>query len=91
MRDADRQTATMFSYLSPEALVPEGRHPLRAIRPLVNAALARLSGDFDQIYSSFGRNSIAPEKRRPQAIQKNGDPSFLAIFRSLLKQFYPKQ
>jgi transposase len=51
----------MFSYLSPEALVP-GNHPLRAIRPLVNAALARLSGDFDKIYSAFGRDSIAPEK-----------------------------
>jgi transposase len=61
MRGADRQTAAMFSYLSPETLVPEN-HPLRAIRPLVNAALERLSGDFDRIYSAFGRDSIAPEK-----------------------------
>jgi transposase len=61
MRGADRQTAAMFSYLSPETLVPEN-HPLRAIRPLVNAALERLSGDFDTIYSAFGRDSIAPEK-----------------------------
>jgi transposase len=61
MRGADRQTAVMFSYLSPETLVPEN-HPLRAIRPLVNAALERLSGDFDRIYSAFGRDSIAPEK-----------------------------
>jgi transposase len=51
----------MFSYLSPEALVP-AEHPLRAIRPLVNAALERLSGEFDTIYSAFGRDSIAPEK-----------------------------
>jgi transposase len=28
----------------------------------VNAALERLSGDFDTIYSAFGRDSIAPEK-----------------------------
>jgi len=28
----------MFSYLSPEAMVPAG-HPLRLIRPIVNAAL----------------------------------------------------
>ena len=42
MRGADRQTAELFSYLSPEALVPPG-HPLRRIRPLVNAALERLS------------------------------------------------
>src|SRR6266568_3903691 len=61
MRGADRQTAAMFSYLSPETLVPEN-HPLRAIRPLVNAALERLSGNFHRIYSAFGRDSIAPEK-----------------------------
>ncbi len=50
MRGADRETAAMFSYVSPEALVPAD-FPLRAIRPLVNAALDRLSGDFDVIYS----------------------------------------
>jgi len=61
MRGADRQTAAMFSYLSPEAFVPP-THPLRAIRPLVNAALDRLSPDFAKIYSAFGRESIAPEK-----------------------------
>ena len=61
MRGADRQTAAMFSYLSPEAFVPPN-HPLRAIRPLVNAALDRLSPDFAKIYSAFGRESIAPEK-----------------------------
>ncbi len=51
----------MFSYLSPEALVPQN-HPLRAIRPLVNAALERLSGRFDRMYAPRGRDSIAPEK-----------------------------
>ncbi len=61
MRGADRQTAAMFSYLSPEAFVPPN-HPLRAIRPLVNAALDRLSPDFAKIYAPFGRESIAPEK-----------------------------
>jgi transposase len=61
MRGADRQTPKLFSYISPEDLVPPG-HPLRAIRPLVNAALERLSGDFDAIYSAVGRDSIAPEK-----------------------------
>ncbi len=61
MRGADHQTAAMFSYLSPEALVPQG-HPLRAIRPLVNAALGRLSGRFEQMYAPRGRDSIAPEK-----------------------------
>ncbi len=61
MRGADCQTAAMFSYLSPETLVPPN-HPLRAIRPLVNAALERLSGRFEQMYAPRGRNSIAPEK-----------------------------
>jgi len=61
MRGADRETAAMISDLSPDALVPE-KHPLRAIRPVVNAALERLPGEFDKIYSPFGRDSIAPEK-----------------------------
>jgi transposase len=61
MRGADCQTAAMFSYVSPEGLVPQD-HPLRAIRPLVNAALERLSGRFEQMYAPRGRNSIAPEK-----------------------------
>jgi len=61
MRGADRQTAAMFSYLSPEAMVPAG-HPVRLIRPIVNAALERLSRDFDKLYATGGRDSIAPEK-----------------------------
>ena len=61
MRGTDRQTASMFSYLSPEAMVPAG-HPLRLIRPIVNAALERLSGEFDKLYAAGGRDSIAPEK-----------------------------
>src|ERR671929_932625 len=61
MRGADDQTGALFSYLSPEAMVPKD-HPLRAIRPLVNAALARLSPDFARLYAPTGRASIAPEK-----------------------------
>jgi len=61
MRGADRQTGAMFSYLSPEAMVPAG-HPLRLIRPIVNAALEGLSGEFDKLYAVGGRGSIAPEK-----------------------------
>jgi transposase len=51
----------MFSYLSPEALVPAD-HPLRTIRELTNAALERLDRDFDQLYAPGGRDAIAPEK-----------------------------
>jgi hypothetical protein len=60
MRGADRQTAAMFSYVSPEGLVPQA-HPLRAIRPLVNAALQRLSPQFDKIY---GNGSSPPGWRQ---------------------------
>jgi transposase len=61
MRGADLQTGSLFSYLSPDTLVPRD-HPLRAIRPLVNAALERLSPDFARLYAQTGRESIAPEK-----------------------------
>jgi len=36
-------------------------HPLRAIRAVVNEALAVLSGEFAALYSGTGRPSIAPE------------------------------
>ncbi|MGH7040935.1 MAG: IS5 family transposase [Acetobacteraceae bacterium] len=61
MRGSDRQTGQLFSYPSPDSLVPAD-HPLRAIRVLVNAALERLSPRFAAIYAAGGRASIAPEK-----------------------------
>ena len=61
MGGADGQTGALFSYLDPDAMVPRD-HPLRAIRPLVNAALGRLSPEFDRLYSPLGHESIAPEK-----------------------------
>jgi transposase len=61
MRGSDRQTGKLFSYASPESLVPRD-HPLRAIRLLVNAALERLSPAFAAIYADSGRPSIPPEK-----------------------------
>ena len=61
MRGTDRETGKLFSYASPESLVPED-HPLRAIRALVNAALDRLSPTFAQMYAEEGRPSIAPER-----------------------------
>ena len=51
----------MFSYLSPEDRVP-AKHPLRPIRTMVDEALKALSPTFDEIYTDFGRPSIAPEK-----------------------------
>jgi transposase len=61
MRGTDKQTAQMFSYLSPETMVPQD-HPLRVIRPLANAALDRLSPAFSKLYSAIGRPSIPPEQ-----------------------------
>jgi hypothetical protein len=61
MRGTDEQTGALFSYLSPDALVPPA-HPLRRTRPLVNTALKRLSPKFHAMYASTGPTSIAPEK-----------------------------
>ena len=61
MRGDDPQQAAIFSYLSPEERVPQ-EHPLRAIRAMVDAVLKELSPQFDRLYSTTGRPSIAPEK-----------------------------
>ncbi len=61
MRGPDHQMGHLRGYVNPETMVPQD-HPLRVIRPLVNAALERLSPDFDEIYSPIGRPSIPPEQ-----------------------------
>ena len=61
MRGEDRQTSQLFSYLSPDTLVP-ATHPLRPIRQHVNKALDALSPAFGLLYADGGRPSIAPEK-----------------------------
>ncbi len=61
MRGPDRRTEGLFSYVSCETRVPAG-HPLRSILPVADAALAALSGEFQQLYALNGRPSIAPEK-----------------------------
>jgi transposase len=61
MRGRDHQRGHLGGYVNPEAMVPPD-HPLRQIRPLVNTALARLSPEFDQLYSLTGRPSIPPEQ-----------------------------
>jgi transposase len=61
MRGEDERSGSLFSYVDLEARV--GRdHPLRAIRAIVNKALAALAGEFSALYSPMGRPSIAPEK-----------------------------
>jgi transposase len=61
MRGLDGRTGALFSYVDLEARVP-ARHPLRAIRAIVNGALASLSNDFEALYAKGGRPSIPPEK-----------------------------
>lgn len=61
MRGSDRDNGALFSYVSCEARVPSD-HPLRAIRAIVDEALEVLSPVFEDLYSTRGRPSIAPEK-----------------------------
>ena len=61
MRGDDPRHDRMFSYITPEARV-RADHPLRPIRRMTDAALARLSPRFDRLYSTMGRPSIPPEK-----------------------------
>ncbi len=62
MRGSDRQSGSLFSYVDLEARV-RADHPLRPIRAIVNAALARLSAEFEALYASgVGRPSIPPER-----------------------------
>lgn len=51
----------MLMLMSPESRVPTG-HPLRAIKKLADAALAKLSPIFDEMYADSGRPSIPPER-----------------------------
>jgi transposase len=61
MRGPAERSDFLFSYLSPEQRVPAD-HPLRPIRRIVDAALTRLTTEFDALYTDFGRPSIPPEQ-----------------------------
>ncbi|HLE56488.1 MAG TPA: IS5 family transposase [Rhodothermia bacterium] len=61
MRGSDVHQEGLFSYVSPEGRIPKS-HPLRKVRTMVDAALAQMSGHFEQAYSEIGRSSVAPEK-----------------------------
>jgi len=61
MRGEDEGSRSLFSYVSCEARVPAA-HPLRAIRAIVDEALEILSPEYERLYSTVGRPSIAPEK-----------------------------
>jgi len=61
MRGDDLRQDALFSYLSPEARVPQ-THPLRPIRQLVDRILTTLSPAFDRLYARTGRPSVPPEQ-----------------------------
>jgi transposase len=64
MRGADTFTESLFTLRKLQDLVPAD-HPLRAIRKMVNVALAKLDGLFAGMYEADakgGRPSIAPER-----------------------------
>ena len=62
MRGDDREEqGAMWSYVPMEQRIPVD-HPLRVLRPLVDAVLRELSPRFTELYSRVGRPSIAPEK-----------------------------
>ena len=61
MRGSDQRSGSLFSYVDLEARV-RADHPLRPIREMVNAALERLSGEFEVLYASGVGQSIPPER-----------------------------
>ena len=61
MRGSDGMQEALFTMSKLEDFVPSD-HPLRSIQVLVNEALSRLNGLFNEIYADTGRASIAPEK-----------------------------
>ena len=61
MRGADAMQESLFTVARLEDFVPSD-HPLRAIRVLVNDALAAMNARFNEIYADSGRDSIPPEK-----------------------------
>src|SRR3989304_5503385 len=60
MRGEQRGSEGLFSYLRLEDRITAD-HPLRAIRGLVDEALAALSGRFGGLFSQPGRPWTAPE------------------------------
>jgi transposase len=82
MRGQVEAQADMLCLVSPESFVPKD-HPLRAIKPFADEALARLSPLFDEMYATEGRPSIAPERllNRPSKNRAiRGELSWVLIF-----------
>jgi transposase len=61
MRGADITQATLFSYRTLEDRIP-AKHPLCKLRLVVDAILASMHDELDDLYAAMGRHSIPPER-----------------------------
>ena len=61
MRGQDRTSGSLFSYVDLDERIPQ-KHPLRAMRELVNASLRAMDASFEALYKAEGRPSIPPER-----------------------------
>ena len=61
MRGSDDMQEALFTMAKVDDFVPAD-HPLRPIRVLVDTALTKLNGLFNEMYVDSGRASVAPEK-----------------------------
>src|SRR5207237_10208166 len=59
MRGSTTRQVTFLSVTTDQLVAAD--HPIRRVKPLVEAALAELSPVFDQMYAQEGRPSIPPE------------------------------
>ena len=61
MRGRHEEQEVMLAFVDMEGRVPKD-HPLRTIKTVADEALARLSPEFDRMYSKVGRASVPPER-----------------------------
>ena len=61
MRGRPNPQRSMLAIVDLEERVPKD-HPLRRIKAVADAALERLSPEFDRMYASVGRASVPPER-----------------------------
>jgi len=61
MRGQQPKQASMLCLMNIEEQIPEG-HPLREIKEVADASLARMSRTFGRMYPKLGRPSVPPER-----------------------------
>lgn len=61
MRGTTDLQVTMLSTLTSDSLIPAD-HPIRRIKPIVEAILVELEPEFDAMYAATGRQSVPPEQ-----------------------------